>query len=262
MLMILSPSKTMNLDNSNSFLTEGIPTFKDDALSLVNSLKPLSVDEIKNMMKVSDDIAAETIDRIQRFKKTYPSSNCYPAAYLFDGGVYAGLDAASIKKDDYEFLKKHLRILSGLYGVLKPFDKTQPYRLEMGSRLKTVKGTNLYQYWGEKISNCLNKELKAQGKNSFLLNLASDEYFKSVKPEKIVRPIIHVEFKEIAGDDFKFISYDAKKARGLMARYVIDHHITEMEALKDFSSEEYVFEKSLSTDLSLMFVRPKPKDRT
>lgn len=259
--MILSPSKTMNPDKSNSYLAESIPAFKDDALSLVNSLKQLNVEEIKKMMKVSDDIASETFDCIQRFKKTYPASNCYPAAFLFDGGVYTGLDAASIKKDDYEFLKKHLRILSGLYGVLKPFDKTQPYRLEMGSRLQTDKGTNLYQYWGEQITNIINKELKSQGKKSFLLNLASDEYFKSVKAEKIIRPIVHVEFKEIAGSDFKFISYDAKKARGLMARYVIDNHITDMEALKDFSSEGYVLEKSLSSDLSLMFVRPKPKDR-
>lgn len=251
----------MNPDSSNSHLAEGIPPFKNDTLDLVDSLKQLNVEEIKVMMKVSHDIASETFERIQNFKKTYPSSNCFPAAFLFDGGVYAGLDAPSIKKDDYEFLKKHLRILSGLYGVLKPFDKTQPYRLEMGSRLTTNRGTNLYQYWGEQITENINKDLKAQGKSSFLLNLASDEYFKSIKADKLIRPIVQVEFKEIAGNDFKFISYDAKKARGLMARNVIDNHITEMDALKDFSSEGYVLEKSLSSDLSLMFVRPKPKDR-
>lgn len=255
MLIILSPSKTLKLDCPQQYLASGLPTFRKETETLVELMRTKDTRAIIEMMKISDQLAETTFKSFKQFKKSFPGSNSFPAAFIFDGGVYAGLDSGSIPESSFVFLEERLRILSGLYGVLKPFDKVQPYRLEMGSRLKTTKGTNLYHFWGQLITDQINKELTKLGKDSFLLNLASDEYFQSLQSPKIMRPIVSAEFKEMRNGVLKFISYDAKKARGSMARYVIDNQIVSVQDLKAFDVDGYKYNVEGSTNNELLFTR-------
>lgn len=254
MITLLSPAKSLNYESADTALERSIPQFTTHTNQLIRILKKKSVDEIKTLMHISDKLAVLNQGRYKGFKKEYTDENSKSAILAFDGDVYTGFDAATLDNDHLSFANEHVRILSGLYGILKPLDRMQPYRLEMGTRLENKKGSNLYHFWGDQISKSLNKELKVMDSTT-VLNLASNEYFKAVDKKKLKAEIIDVTFKEDKDGEFKFVSFFAKKARGLMARYVIDHKITASGDLRGFDYEGYRYEENLSKDNALVFVR-------
>jgi hypothetical protein len=205
-------------------------------------------------MHISDALAKLNRNRFKQFSKEYTDQNSKSAITAFKGDVYLGLEVETLNDEDLNFANRHLRILSGLYGILLPFDRMQPYRLEMGTRLENKSGTNLYHFWGDTLSKALNKELNAQN-SDVIINLASNEYFKAVNKKKLKARVIEVDFREEQDGELKFISFFAKKARGLMARYIVQHKIDEVELLKGFDYENYRFSEEHSTKESLMFVR-------
>ncbi len=254
MITLLSPAKTLDYDSPEKIDNLSIPQFALDSNRLIRILKKKSVAEIKSLMHISDDLAKLNRARYKNFKKEYTPENSKSAIMAFKGDVYVGLEASTLNEDELNFANDHIRILSGLYGLLLPFDRMQPYRLEMGTRLENKKGTNLYHYWGDSISKAINKDLKAQ-ESDVVLNLASNEYFKAVDKKKLKARIINVDFREEKNGELKFVSFFAKKARGLMARYVIKNKIDEVESLAGFDYENYRFSEEHSTEDSLLFVR-------
>jgi len=222
---------------------------------LVQVLKKKKVKDLKDLMKISDQLAEENLERYATFSEEFTVTNSRAALFAFAGDVYQGLDAWSMNDDAVLLASKQIRILSGLYGLLKPMDMMQPYRLEMGSKLKTTKGTNLYQFWGDEITELIKQDLKESSGEQFILNLASNEYFKAVNKKKIKAPIINVDFREERDEQLKFISYNAKRARGRMARYAIDHQIENREQVKSFDYDGYSFMEELSTESNFMFVK-------
>jgi len=254
MITLLSPAKTLDYDTPERIEDLSIPQFSLDANRLIRILKKKSVDDIKGLMHISDDLAKLNRARYKNFKKDYTDENSKSAISAFKGDVYVGLDAATLDEEDLKFANEHIRILSGLYGILLPFDRMQPYRLEMGTKLENKKGTNLYHYWGDSISKALNKELKAQ-ESDVILNLASMEYFKAVDKKKLKARVINVDFREEENGELKFKSFFAKKARGLMARYIIKNRIDDVESLAGFDYENYRFAEEHSTEDTLLFVR-------
>lgn len=205
-------------------------------------------------MSVSDSLAELNRQRFKQWKTPFRPDNSRQAMFAFKGDVYLGLDAYSMAPAEVKFAQSHLRILSGLYGLLRPLDLMQAYRLEMGTRLGTQQGSNLYQFWGDRITKSLNRELK-QSDSKTLVNLASGEYFKSIKPKQLNAEIITPAFKEYRDGQYKFIQFFAKKARGLMARYLIDRKIDDPEALKDFDYAGYGYNAELSDDNEWVFTR-------
>jgi len=205
-------------------------------------------------MKISDKLAGLNADRYASWTLPFDQDNAKQAALAFNGDVYTGLDASSFSQDDFGFAQQHMRILSGLYGLLKPLDLMQAYRLEMGTRLDTEKGTNLYQFWGELITEKLNDALQAQG-DDILVNLASNEYFKSVKRSKLHAQIVTPVFKDCKNGQYKVISFFAKKARGMMARYIIQQRVSEISQLEQFDLAGYRFNPALSKVNEPMFTR-------
>jgi cytoplasmic iron level regulating protein YaaA (DUF328/UPF0246 family) len=205
-------------------------------------------------MNVSSAIADLNVERNKRWKTPFRPDNAKQALFAFRGDVYIGLDADSMNSDNIQFAQKHLRMLSGLYGLLRPLDLMQPYRLEMGSRLQTDRGNNLYQFWDTRISKALNTELKQTGSN-VLLNLASNEYFKAIKPKSIRSQIITPVFKDYHQGSYQMIGFFAKKARGFMARHIIDEEINEVEDIKHFRREGYSYDPSLSDETEWVFTR-------
>jgi cytoplasmic iron level regulating protein YaaA (DUF328/UPF0246 family) len=205
-------------------------------------------------MKVSDKIASLNAVRFEEWSETVTTENARQAILAFKGDVYTGLDAQSFTEQDFEFTQTHLRMLSGLYGLLRPLDLMQPYRLEMGTKLANTRGTNLYQFWGTKLTDKLNQEIE-QNNHKVLINLASNEYFKAVKPKSLTVPVVTPVFKDCKNGNYKVISFFAKKARGMMARYITQHQITDVEKLKQFDAEGYYFSESDSTETELVFKR-------
>jgi len=255
MISLLSPAKTLDYDSPERVSELSIPQFALDSNRLIRILKKKSVAEIKSLMHISDDLAKLNRARYKNFKKEYTDENSKSAITAFKGDVYIGLDVATLDDEDLAYANRHIRILSGLYGLLLPFDRMQPYRLEMGTRLENKKGTNLYHYWGDSISKALNKMLKEQD-SDVILNLASNEYFKAVNKKKLKARIIDFDFKEEGENgELKFVSFFAKKARGLMARYIVKNRIDDVELLKGFDYENYRFSEEHSTENKLMFVR-------
>ena len=210
-------------------------------------------------MGISDKLALLNAERFASFELPFTADNARPAAFAFNGDVYAGLDAGSMSEADIEFAQAHLRILSGLYGVLKPLDLMQPYRLEMGTKLATESGKNLYEYWGHTITDHLNETL-ATHDTQVVVNLASTEYFSAVKPKGLNAHIITPVFKDEKNGKVKIISFYAKKARGMMARYIIDKRIDTVDKLSEFDEAGYRFAPEQSSDTELVFVRLE-KDR-
>ena len=251
--MLISPAKTLDFSQSD-YKEHTLPVFLKESKQLISILKKKSVPEIKTLMKVSDKIAILNVERYHNFKTPFSSQNAKQAILAFQGDVYRGLNAADFNKKDFEFSQKHLRILSGLYGVLKPLDLMQAYRLEMGTRLEHKAGSNLYQFWGDKITEQLNADLTAQ-KDDIILNLASKEYFKSVNPKRLNGRLIEVNFKEEKDDKFKIVAFFAKKARGMMCHYVIKNKIKKLNDLKGFDYENYCYNEALSTADSYIFTR-------
>ena len=256
MLVLLSPAKNLNLDPSPSALNFSQPDLLKETRVLVKAAKSLSQAQLKTLMKVSDKLATLNYERFQSFKTPFTPDNAKQAALTFAGDVYQGLEAGTLKPADLDWAQDHLRILSGLYGLLRPLDLIQPYRLEMGRALKTQKAGNLYDFWGNKITNKVNTALAASGDDT-LVNLASDEYFNAVRADKIKGRLIRVNFKEIRDGKPRFISFNAKKARGLMARYMIDKRANTPAQLKKFNREGYRFNKELSQEDSWIFTRPR-----
>lgn len=230
------------------------PDYLGQSQQLINRLRKFSSLDISDLMKVSAKIADLNFDRYESWKKPFTVKNAKQSILAFKGDVYTGLDAESFKADDLKFAQNHLRVLSGLYGLLRPLDLMQPYRLEMGTKLKTDSGKNLYEFWGSDITEGLNKQLK-KIKSKYLINLASNEYFKSVKPKELSAEIITPAFKEFKNGEYKMIGIYAKKARGLLSRYIIQNRLSDPEDIKSFSEEGYRFNKTLSKGNNFVFTR-------
>ena len=254
MITLLSPAKTLDYETPDISGELSIPQFTTQTNQLIRILKKKSADDIKSLMHISDKLADLNKNRYKTFSKEYTPENSKSAIMAFKGDVYTGFDAESLTPEDLDFTNKHVRILSGLYGLLLPFDRMQPYRLEMGTRLENKKGTNLYHFWGDTISKALNKELKALGTDT-IVNLASNEYYKAVDQKKLKANIINIDFREDKDGEYKFVSFFAKKARGTMTRYIVENKITNPSDLRGFDYDNYRYEENGSSEGQLLFVR-------
>ena len=253
MISVLSPSKRLNF-NEDPLDFRDTPQFSSKAKQLIAILKKKSKPEIMNLMNINEKLAELNLNRYRSFKKDYTKENSKAAIFAFTGDVYLGLDPKTLLPDELEFAQNHIRILSGLYGILRPMDAMQAYRLEMGSNLDNKKGKNLYEFWGMDITKEINKLLLEQ-KDPVLVNLASKEYFSVLNKNKIKGEIIDIHFKEYRNGALKFLSFNAKKARGFMARYIVQQKIERREDLKGFNLQNYYFEESLSDSHNFTFVR-------
>ncbi|MDI3513510.1 MAG: uncharacterized protein PWP40_739 [Rhodocyclaceae bacterium] len=258
MILVISPAKALDYETPLTTATFTQPDFLDDASALIEVLREKSPADIAELMSLSDPLATLNVARYASWSRPFAPDNARQAVLAFNGDVYEGLDAKSLSEQQLAWAQDHLRILSGLYGVLRPLDLMQPYRLEMGTRLANPRGKNLYEFWGERITDELNRLLAQEeeaGRERVLVNLASDEYFKSVKPKKLKGRIVTPVFEDWKGGRYKIISFYAKRARGLMSRYVITNRIDEVEALKGFDSEGYAFAADASDADTLVFRR-------
>ena len=251
MLAVISPAKKLNFDPAPAGVDESLPEFQLDANRLNRIAKKLSVLELRSLMHISEDLASLNRKRFQAFAKFSDDKNSKQAMLAFAGDTYMGLQAEAFDAADRDYAQVHLRILSGLYGLLKPLDRIQPYRLEMGSRLANKKGPSLYAYWGKTLGKALDQ---ASGGKP-VVNLASNEYFKAVSQKTMKSPVIATAFKEDSGNELKMIGFFAKKARGAMARYIVQNRVETVEGLKDFDLDGYGFRSDLSGETSLVFTR-------
>lgn len=254
MMLVVSPAKALDFENPIPEVEPTQARHLGQAAELVRVLKTRSVQEIAGLMDLSDALSALNVARYQAWRKTHTDKNSRSAILAFNGDVYEGLNAHSLNVRQLHWAQDHVRILSGLYGVLRPLDRIQPYRLEMGTSLATDKGRNLYQFWAEQITQTLKADMLANG-HSFLLNLASQEYFKAVRLKSLEMPVINCVFQEHRAGSYKVISFMAKRARGLMARFVIDHRLTDAASLREFAVEGYAFDAKSSSDETLVFRR-------
>lgn len=254
MLMVISPAKTLDYETPPPTRRFTQPEYLDHSQLLIDQLREMSPQQISELMHLSDKLAALNVARYGSWNPAFSPDNAKPALLAFKGDVYTGLDASDFSEDDFEFAQRHLRMLSGLYGVLRPLDLMQPYRLEMGTKLANPRGKDLYAFWGERISDWLNAALSAQG-DDILLNLASNEYFGAVKRQALKARVIEVDFKDMKNGQYKIISFYAKKARGLMSRYVIKERIADPKKLKDFDYDGYRFSPDDSSADHLVFLR-------
>lgn len=257
MIAVVSPAK--NLDFKTPYnATPTQPRLMECTRELIDVLRKKSVDEVKDLMSISKQLAGLNVHRYKEFDFEHHTDNSKPAALAFNGDVYQGLKAETFDEKKMDFAQKHFRILSGLYGLLRPLDLIQPYRLEMGTKLTFDDYQTLYDYWDEKILNLLLDDLKAQG-DDIILNLASNEYFKSVDKKNVPARILNVEFKDLKNGKYKIISFYAKKARGLMSRFMIENQITDPGDLRAFDYEGYYFDESASEENKLAFKRDGKK---
>lgn len=250
MLLLISPAKTLDF-NPIDYKKHTIPAFIKESKVLVDVLKKKSASDLKSLMKVSDKIADLNTARYKSFSTPFTLDNAKQAIYAFRGDVYTGLDADSFDQKDLNFAQKHLRILSGLYGVLKPLDLMQAYRLEMGTKLSNGFGKNLYEFWDNKITTQINED----GGKQPIINLASKEYFHSIDAAQLKGKLITVNFKENRDGKWKIIAFSAKKARGMMCHYVIKNKLTKPEQLKGFNYDNYVYNEELSDETNIIFTR-------
>ena len=260
MLFLLSPAKTLDYDTPLPAEFQGLepqaPVFANQSATLVKQLKKLSASDLSLLMSLSPNLAELNVKRFKDWKPVYTPDNSRPSIFAFNGDVYDGLSVKSLKKSDLTWLESHLVILSGLYGVLKPLDALQPYRLEMGTALKVAKSHNVYEFWGAQIAQYLNARLDAVS-SRVVINLASQEYFKSVERKTLNAQLIECVFEDEKDHKFKVISFFAKRARGLMVRFAIDQKIKTPEALKDFDYEGYQFHAPTSSEDHWVFRRPQ-----
>ncbi len=254
MLLVISPAKNLDYETPANSDIATQPDFLDDSQELIDGLRQLAPQDISKLMKISDKLGVLNYDRYQQWQQPMAAPEAKQAMLAFNGDVYSGLDAGSFNKKQLQFAQKHLRILSGLYGLLRPMDLMAPYRLEMGTRYANDRGKDLYAFWGETITSALNEQLKKL-KSEELVNLASNEYFKSVKPKQLNARVITPVFKDKKGDQYKIISFYAKKARGLMCNYAISNGITEAEQLKAFDVAGYAYHEAMSSENEWVFTR-------
>ncbi|MCS3461674.1 peroxide stress protein YaaA [Aeromonas sp. BIGb0445] len=254
MLIVVSPAKTLDFESPLATSRFTQPELLDHSAHLIERARQLSPAQIASLMKISDKLSGLNAARFAEWQPDFTPANARQAILAFKGDVYTGLAAEDFEEGDFTFAQAHLRMLSGLYGVLRPLDLMMAYRLEMGIRLDNERGKDLYQFWGDIITRQLNGALAAQGDN-VLINLASDEYFKSVRPKVLSGQIVTPVFKDEKNGQFKIISFYAKKARGMMARYIIKHRLTRVEQLTGFDSNGYRFVAEESDERTLMFKR-------
>jgi len=257
MLILLSPAKALNFDPAPADLEASAPELSKDTRELLKTAKTLSRADLARLMRISDKLADLNFDRFQAFKPTGRGAETKQALLAFAGDVYQGLEAASLGRADLAYAQDRLRILSGLYGVLRPLDAIQPYRLEMGTKLATGRGEDLYAFWGDRIAKALNKAAKAAGAEA-ILNLASNEYFKAVDQSALDLPVISPVFKEEKDGALKSLMYYAKRARGMMARYAIQSRARTPADLKTFTLGGYAYRQALSEGGEWVFTRPQP----
>lgn len=257
MLTLLSPAKKLNLEQGANLIEPSVPFLHSDTQKLARTAKKQTADDLQKLMKLSDNLAALNAERFKAFRLNGRSNSAKPAAFTFDGNVYEGFDAPSLSKTDLTYAQEHLRILSGLYGSLRPMDNIQPYRLEMGTRLKTERGTNLYQFWGTKIADSLTADTQSH-KDKTILNLASNEYFKAVDKKALTSPIIEAKFLNVKDGNARNLMYYAKYARGLMARWVMQNQIEASDDLRAFNLDGYKINKRESSETQLVFTRKQP----
>ena len=253
MIIVISPSKTLDLSQS-SIQTHSLPRQLLQSQTLIDTAKKLSPEELSKLMKISDKLSQLNWQRYKDFTQPFSLSNAKQALLAFKGDVYTGIDVDSYNDEDLDFSQQHLRILSGLYGALRPLDLIQPYRLEMGTRLQNEKGKNLYEFWDAQVTERLNQDFIEQA-TPILINLASNEYFKVIKPKLLKAKILTLAFKENKAGTYKTIGIHAKRARGLMTSYIIKNRLTEAEQIKAFKLENYSFNDSLSSDKEWVFCR-------
>jgi len=254
MITVISPAKKLDFDSPCPKLEVTRPDFLPQSRKLNKILREYPELDLMELMHISKNIAELNVKRNNQWKTPFTLDNAKPALLAFKGDVYQGLDAATLKTADLKFTQKHLRILSGLYGLLRPLDLMQAYRLEMGTKLPNDAGKNLYEFWGERLTAKINEELSSH-RSKTLVNLASNEYFKSIKPRLIDGEVITPAFKERKDGDYKMIGIYAKKARGLMSRFMIKNRIDQAEELKSFDLDGYAFNETLSTDSNWVFTR-------
>lgn len=254
MLIVLSPSKTLDfeLEPQTDVFTQ--PQLLEQAAELARLLKEYTPSQLRKLMKINAKLADLNVQRFQDWHTPFGPDNAKQAALVFKGEVYNGLNADLFSKDDLNYAQDHLRILSGLYGVLRPLDLMQPYRLEMGIKLKTKKGIDLYTYWGDQITEAINSTLEATGQK-YLINLASDEYFKALNKEKLKAEIVTPTFKDYKNGSYKFMTVYGKKARGMMARFILRKRLTDVEQIKLFEEDGYYFNEQMSVDKTWVFTR-------
>lgn len=254
MLALISPAKTLDYESALPTDQHTLPRLLEHSQQLIDVSRKLSASEIASLMSVSEKIAQLNVARFRDWQPEFNFSNARQAIFAFKGDVYTGLDAYDLSAQDLEFAQTHLRMLSGLYGLLRPLDLMMPYRLEMGTKLANARGHNLYEFWGDQITQLVNADL-AQANSELLVNLASDEYYKSVKESKVKAEIIKPVFLDQKNGKYKVISFYAKKARGLMARYIIQNQLNDAEDLKSFNTDGYYFDAASSMKGELVFKR-------
>ena len=254
MLALISPAKTLDYETALPTDVHTLPRLLTHSQQLIDSSRQLSATQIADLMKVSEKIAQLNVARFKDWQPEFNFSNARQAVFAFKGDVYTGLDAYALNDSQIEYAQQHLRMLSGLYGLLRPLDLMMPYRLEMGTKLHNVRGHNLYQFWDHHITDLINQDL-ATAESELLLNLASDEYYKSVNVAEIRAEIIKPVFLDQKNGKYKVISFYAKKARGLMARYMIENQLQRIEDLKSFNLDGYYFDSGSSIHGELVFKR-------
>lgn len=254
MITLLSPAKKISKDCFSVTGRLQLPEFLDNSQILVNNLKNLDPSDYMSIMNISESLATLNWERMQKWNSNFNSKNSREAIYSFEGDTYSGFDVGSLKNEDIQFADSNIRILSGLYGLLKPLDLIKPYRLEMGTKFENEKGKNLYDYWGNQLSERIREDLKGH-KAKVIINCASIEYFKSVKIKSNTIPIITPQFKEWKNGSLKMISFFAKKARGMMARYIVQNKIENKNDILKFNLGGYKYQPSLSSSLDPVFTR-------
>ncbi len=255
MIALVSPAKTLDFEPSEWLPATTLPSFLDHSEQLIAVLQKKSAIQLQQLMSISESLAQLNASRYTSWQKEHKAANSKPAVLAFKGDVYLGLQAETFSETEFQYAQQHLRILSGLYGLLKPLDLIQPYRLEMGTKLQVGKKYHdLYHFWGSSITEKLNQELAAFS-TPVIVNLASNEYFKAVTPKQLAATIITPVFKELKNGQYKVISFFAKKARGMMAAYMINNQLSQPQDLKSFSAEGYHFNQSLSKTNEWVFTR-------
>jgi cytoplasmic iron level regulating protein YaaA (DUF328/UPF0246 family) len=259
MLLLISPAKTLDFESAPVTSTHTEPDHLEQSQLLIEQLRQLTPPQLAQLMSLSDPLASLNVARFASWCPPFTQENAKQALLAFRGDVYTGLAADDLSEADFAYAQKHLRILSGLYGLLRPLDLIQPYRLEMGTKLATAQGKDLYAFWGERISVAINEALAEQG-DDIVLNLASQEYARAAKTKALNARLIECEFKDLKNGQYKIISFYAKKARGMMARYVINQRIQQPEQLKSFNSAGYYYSAEHSKPQQLVFLRDQPED--
>jgi cytoplasmic iron level regulating protein YaaA (DUF328/UPF0246 family) len=254
MIILMNSSKTLNFEQPATISKHTVPEFLEDCEFLVSELRKLSVSGFAGLMGVSENLATLNVRRYKKWRTSPGGSDAKQALLAFKGDIYAAMDVDHLQMKTLEFAQKHLRILSGLYGILRPLDLIQPYRLEMAAKLATDRGKNMYCFWGDRINASLNETLKKEG-SEVLVNLASAEYFKAAKPKLLKADVITPIFKEYKDPSYRVVALYAKKARGLMSNYIVQNRITRVEDLQSFNLDGYRFAPAQSSDKEWMFTR-------